>query len=120
MNFWDKLLLKSIKNFPNGSIEIEWPDGTVKKINGVKKGPNANLKFIDSKVTMEIINGGAIKFAELYVNKRISSKNLTCLMYYCALNNDEAEDAFNVSFFKFLLTDLNLYKRLLRFRIVLH
>ena len=112
MNFWDKLLLRGIKKFPNGSIEIEWPDGTVKRINGVKKGPNANLKFIDSKVTKEIINGGAIKFAELYINKRILSKNLTCLMYYCALNNDEAEDTFNVSLFKYFINKFLHFKNI--------
>ena len=64
-----------------------------------------------TKVTKEIINGGAIKFAELYINKRILSKNLTCLMYYCALNNDEAEDTFNVSLFK------NFINKFLHFKI---
>ena len=32
MIFWDKIFLKGIKNFPYGSLEIEWPDGKYQKI----------------------------------------------------------------------------------------
>ena len=32
MDFWNNLFLSGIKNFPYGSIEIEWPNGNIKKI----------------------------------------------------------------------------------------
>ena len=103
MNFWNNLFLSGIKNFPYGSIEIEWPSGKVEKITASKTGPIANLKIADEKVVKEIINGGSVKFAELYMAKRLTSSNLTTLMHYFALNNDEAEDTFKISILKYFL-----------------
>ena len=77
MNFWNNLFLNGIRKFPYGSIEIEWPNGKIEKIFATKNGPKANLKIVDSYVVKEIINGGSIKFAELYISKRLSSLNLT-------------------------------------------
>ena len=102
MNFWDKIFLKGIKKFPYGSLEIEWPDGISQKIDAVHKGPNAKLKIVDSNVVREIIQGGSIKFAELYISKRIITNNLTNLMHYCALNNDQAEETFKITIFRYL------------------
>ena len=101
MNFWNNLFLSGIRNFPYGSIEIEWPNGKVEKISASKTGPTANLKITDDKVVKEIINGGSVKFAELYMAKRLTSSNLTTLMHYFALNNDEAEDTFKISILKY-------------------
>ena len=106
MNFWNDLFLTAINNFPYGSIEIEWPNGKVEKISASKIGPIANLKITDNKVVREIINGGSVKFAELYMAKRLTSSNLTNLMYYFALNNNEAEDSFKISIFKYFLNNL--------------
>ena len=102
MNFWDKIFLKGIKKFPYGSLQIEWPDGKSKKIDAIHKGPNAKLKIVDSNVVREIIQGGSIKFAELYISKRIITNNLTNLMHYCALNNDQAEETFKITIFRYL------------------
>jgi len=102
MNFWDKIFLKGIKKFPYGSIQIEWPDGKSQKIDAIHKGPNAKLKIVDSNVVREIIQGGSIKFAELYISKRIITNNLTNLMHYCALNNDQAEETFKITIFRYL------------------
>ena len=102
MNFWDKIFLKGIKKFPYGSLEIEWPNGISQKIDAVNKGPNAKLKIVDSNVVREIIQGGSIKFAELYISKRIITNNLTNLMHYCALNNDQAEETFKITIFRYL------------------
>lgn len=102
MNFWDKIFLKGIKKFPYGSLQIEWPDGRSQKIDAIHKGPNAKLKIVDSNVVREIIQGGSIKFAELYISKRIITNNLTNLMHYCALNNDQAEETFKITIFRYL------------------
>ena len=102
MKFWNKLFLNGVKKFPYGSISIEWPNGIMNKIDGDKHGPHAHLKIADNNVIKEIIHGGSVKFAELYMDKRISSKNLTSLMHYCALNNDQAEETFKISFLKYL------------------
>ncbi len=110
MNFWDKLFLSGIKNFPFGSIELEWPNGEVEKISAGKAGPKANLKINDKKVIREIISGGSVKFAELYMAKRLSSSNLTTLMHYFALNNDEAEDTFKVSMLKYFYNKFSHFK----------
>ena len=102
MKFWNKLFLNGVKKFPYGSISIEWPNGITNKIDSNKYGPHAHLKIADNNVIKEIIHGGSVKFAELYMDKRISSKNLTSLMHYCALNNDQAEETFKISFLKYL------------------
>ena len=102
MNFWDKIFLKGIKKFPYGSLEIEWPDGKFQKIDALHEGPNARLKIVDTNVVREIIQGGSIKFAELYISKRIITNNLTNLMHYCALNNDQAEETFKITIFRYL------------------
>ena len=110
MNFGIIYFINGIKKFPYGSIEIVWPNGEVKNISAIKSGPKANLKIADNNVVKEIISGGSVKFAELYMNKRISTSNLTTLMYYCALNNDQAEDTFKISIFK------NFYNKLSHFK----
>lgn len=110
MNFWNNLFLSGIRNFPYGSIELEWPNGKVEKISASKTGPKANLKIVDDNVVKEIISGGSVKFAELYMSKRILSSNLTTLMHYFALNNDEAEDTFKVSMIKYLWNKFDHFK----------
>ena len=110
MNFWVKLFLSGIKTFPYGSIEIEWPNGKIEKIFAIKSGPKANLKIADNNVIKEIISGGSVKFAELYMSKRLSSSNLTALMHYFALNNDEAEDTFKVSLLKYFYNKFSHFK----------
>jgi len=102
MTFWNKIFVKGIKKFPYGSLQIEWPDGKSQKIDAIHKGPNAKLKIVDSNVVREIIQGGSIKFAELYISKRIITNNLTNLMHYCALNNDQAEETFKITIFRYL------------------
>ena len=100
MNFWYKLFIDGIKKFPFGSIEIELPNGVIEKIKGHSKGPHAFLKINDNFVFKEIIQGGAIKFAELFMSQRLSSKKLTDLMHYFAMNNDQAESTFKISILK--------------------
>ena len=110
MKFWNKLFLNEVKKFPYGSISIEWPNGITNKIDADNYGPHAHLKIADNNVIKEIIHGGSVKFAELYMDKRISSKNLTSLMHYCALNNDQAEETFKISFLKCLLNKFLHFK----------
>ncbi len=110
MKFWNNLFLSGMKNFPYGSIEIEWPNGKVEKISANKSGPKANLKIVDENVVKEILSGGSIKFAELYMAKRLTSSNLTTLMYYFALNNNEAEDTFKISIFKYFYNKFSHFK----------
>ena len=99
-----------LENFPYGSIEIEWPNGKIEKISATKNGPKANLKIADENVVKEIISGGSVKFAELYMAKRLTSSNLTTLMHYFALNNDEAEDTFKVSILKYFFNKFSHFK----------
>jgi len=110
MNFWNNLFLSGIRNFPYGAIELEWPNGKVEKISASKAGPKANLKIFDDNVVREIITGGSVKFAELFMSKRLSSSNLTTLMHYFALNNDEAEDTFKVSMIKYFWNKFHHFK----------
>ena len=111
MNFWNNLFLNGIRKFPYGSIEIEWPNGKIEKIFATKNGPKANLKIADENVVKEIISGGSVKFAELYMAKRLTSSNLTALMHYFALNNDEAEDTFKVSILKYFFNKFSSFQK---------
>ena len=100
MNFWEMLILNGIKKFPYGSIILEWPNGNINKIEASQDGPNAKLIIHDNKVAKEIIKGGSVKFAELYINKKVSTNNLTTLIHYFAVNNDQAENTLKISFIK--------------------
>ncbi len=110
MNLWYNLFLSGIKNFTYGSIELEWSNGKVEKISSSKTGPKANLKIADDNVFKEIINGGSVKFAELYITKRLTTSNLTTLLHYFALNNDQAEDTFKVSILKYFYNKYSHFK----------
>ena len=101
MNLSKKIFLNGIKKFLYGSIEIEWPNSEIQTIKAINEGPHAKLKIVDANVVKEIIQGGSIKFAELYISKRIITENLTNLMHYCALNNDQAEETFKITIFRF-------------------
>jgi cyclopropane-fatty-acyl-phospholipid synthase len=110
MNFWEILLLKGIKKFSYGSIQIEFSDGYIENIKAKKPGPKAMLKINKPNAAKEIIQGGSVAFAESYINKDISTDNLTNLIHYCALNNDQAESTFNISILKKILHKIFHYK----------
>ena len=107
MKFWYKLFIDGIKKFPFGSIEIELQNGVIEKIKGHSKGHHAFLKIHDNFVFKEIIQGGAVKFAELFMSQRLSSKKLTELMHYFAMNNDQAESTFKISILKYFLNKIS-------------
>jgi cyclopropane-fatty-acyl-phospholipid synthase len=110
MNFWEILLLKVIKKFSYGSIQIEFSDGYIENIKAKKPGPKAMLKINKPNAAKEIIQGGSVAFAESYINKDISTDNLTNLIHYCALNNDQAESTFNISILKKIIHKVFHYK----------
>ena len=110
MNFWEILLLKGIKKFSYGSIQIEFSDGYIENIKAKKPGPKAMLKINKPNAAKEIIQGGSVAFAESYINKDISTDNLTNLIHYCALNNDQAESTFNISILKKIIHMIFHYK----------
>ena len=110
MNFWEILLLKGIKKFSYGSIQIEFSDGYIENIMAKKPGPKAMLKINKPNAAKEIIQGGSVAFAESYINKDISTDNLTNLIHYCALNNDQAESTFNISILKKIVHKIFHYK----------
>ena len=110
MNFWEILLLKGIKKFSYGSIQIEFSDGYIENIKAKKPGPKAMLKINKPNAAKEIIQGGSVAFAESYINKDISTDNLTNLIHYCALNNDQAESTFNISILKKIVHKIFHYR----------
>ena len=110
MNFWEMLILNGIKKFPYGSIILEWPNGKINKIEASQDGPNAKLIIHDNQVAKEIIKGGSVKFAELYISKKVSTDNLTNLIHYFAVNNDQAENTLKISFIK------NLFNKFIHFQ----
>ena len=110
MNFWEMLILNGIKKFPYGSIILEWPNGNINKIKAPQDGPNAKLIIHDNQVAKEIIKGGSVKFAELYISKKVSTDNLTNLIHYFAVNNDQAESTLKISFIK------NLFNKFIHFQ----
>ena len=110
MNFWEILLLKGLKKFSYGSIQIEFSNGYIENIKAKNPGPKAMLKILNPNTAKEIIQGGSVAFAESYINKDISTNNLTNLIHYCALNNDQAESTFNISILKKIIHKLFHYK----------
>ena len=102
--------MNGIKKFPYGSIILEWPNGNINEIKASQDGPNAKLIIHDNQVAKEIIKGGSVKFAELYISKKVSTDNLTNLIHYFAVNNDQAENTLKISFIK------NLFNKFIHFQ----
>ena len=71
MTFWEILLLKGLKKFSYGSIQIEFSNGYIENIKAKNPGPKAILKILNPNTAKEIIQGGSVAFAESYINKDI-------------------------------------------------
>ena len=102
MDFWNSILISSLKTLPYGKLTLTLPDGKSYNFIGYKKGPFAELKIKNNNSIKRIMKNGSIGFAEEFVENNIGTNNLSNLIYYFALNNDFIEKKFIYSFaFKF-------------------
>ena len=111
MDFWISILISSLKTLPYGKLTLTLPNGKIHNFFGCKKGPYAELKIKEHSSIKKIMKNGSIGFAEEFVENNISTKNLSNLIYYFALNNDFIEKKFLYSFsFKVLNILSHLFK----------
>ncbi len=78
-----------------GAIEIELPNGEIKKFSSNNSNPNAHIKIKDMKMVDECLLGGDVAFGESYINDEWESKNLSNLLLFLALNSEALEHFFH-------------------------
>jgi cyclopropane-fatty-acyl-phospholipid synthase len=89
-----------------GAIEIELPNGDVKKFSSNLSHPLAHIKIKDVKMIDECLIGGDVAFGEAYINDKWESRKLADLLLFLVLNSDVLEHFFHAHkikmFFLFL------------------
>ncbi len=69
-----------------GSLEIRLPDGTTRLFRGQETGPEASLLLRNGRVARRYLTGGAVGFAEGYINGDWDTADLATLLRLLTLN----------------------------------
>jgi cyclopropane-fatty-acyl-phospholipid synthase len=97
-----KPFLDALKKIKFGAIEIELPNGEIKKISSPHQNPKAHIKIKNLEMIDECLIGGDVAFGEAYINDEWESKNLPDLLLFLALNSEALERFFHAHKFRML------------------
>jgi cyclopropane-fatty-acyl-phospholipid synthase len=78
-----------------GAIEIELPNGEVKKFTSNIATPNAHIKIKNIAMIDECLIGGDVAFGESFINDEWESNNLPDLLLFLVLNSSVLEHFFH-------------------------
>jgi cyclopropane-fatty-acyl-phospholipid synthase len=78
-----------------GAIEIELPNGEVKKFTSNIANPNAHIKIKNIAMIDECLIGGDVAFGESFINDKWESNNLPDLLLFLVLNSSVLERFFH-------------------------
>jgi cyclopropane-fatty-acyl-phospholipid synthase len=78
-----------------GAIEIELPNGEVKKFTSNITTPNAHIKIKNIAMIDECLIGGDVAFGESFINDEWESNNLPDLLLFLVLNSSVLEHFFH-------------------------
>jgi len=83
-----------------GAIEIELPNGEVKKFTSNVATPNAHIKIKNIAMIDECLIGGDVAFGESFINDEWESNNLPDLLLFLVLNSSVLEQFFHAHKFR--------------------
>lgn len=87
------LLLKRLARFEQGALLVKFDDGGVYKLDGEISGPRAQIQIHRPfAMARALLMGGDLGFAESYMRKDWSSKDLSGLLYFLSINLDALND----------------------------
>jgi len=83
-----------------GAIEIELPNGEVKKFTSNIATPNAHIKIKNIAMIDACLIGGDVAFGESFINDEWESNNLPDLLLFLVLNSSVLEQFFHAHKFR--------------------
>lgn len=98
-----KPFFDALEKISVGTIEIELPDGKVRKFSSNNPTPNAHIKIKNIEMVDECLIGGDIAFGEAFINDEWESNNLADLLLFLAINSHVLEKFFHAHKLKMIL-----------------
>ena len=78
-----------------GCLEIRLPDGTTRQFRGPEAGPHAAIQLHNGRIARRFLTGGAVGFAEAYIDGDWDTPDLAALLQLLSVN----EHAWGQSYF---------------------
>jgi cyclopropane-fatty-acyl-phospholipid synthase len=72
-----------------GAIDVTWPDGTRRRFDSARPGPQADVHFRDWRALRRMLRDGALGFGEAYMTGEADTDDLEALLTLVALNQAE-------------------------------
>ena len=95
--FASKLVLKVLSRIEFGSIGMVLPDGRRLSFRGHKPGPEGVIILDDYKALRRALSGGALGFAEAYLDGQWQSDDLTAVLECMVVNARPFGEFFNIA-----------------------
>lgn len=76
---WDRILIQAFQQLQGGRVLLTLHDGTTLEL-GKSDQDRSDLRFHDPALSKQILLGGAMAFAETYIDGKWSSSDLTALI----------------------------------------
>jgi len=81
-----RLLLWMLKGLRIGTLDVRLPGGATRAYAGAEPGPHGVLHILDERMAGQVVRGGAIGFAEAWMDGRWESPDPVALLHVLCLN----------------------------------
>lgn len=106
-----QILARILAKAQNGSLTLISPSGDASTFRGPKEGPEVTLHLKSTKAVRRYIFGGAVGFAEAYLEGEWECSDLTELLRYAVMNKKAFEAHFKGNWAVVLLANVMKYLR---------
>jgi cyclopropane-fatty-acyl-phospholipid synthase len=83
-----RLMLRLVARLRRGALELQLPDGSVRRFEGAEAGPRAVLRLNNDRLPRRYLSGGSVGFAESYIDGDWDSPDLPTLLELLDRNQD--------------------------------
>jgi len=86
-----RTVFKLLAHMKTGSLDVQWPDGTMTHVGLPGGEPRAAVRLHDWRVCAQVLRSGDIGFAEAYIAGDWTTPDLTALMRVLIANREQIE-----------------------------
>lgn len=86
-----KAVFKLLGHMRTGSLDVQWPDGTMTHVGKAGASPRAGVRLHDWGVCGQVLKSGDIGFAESFIAGQWSTPDLTALLSVLIANREQIE-----------------------------
>lgn len=86
-----KTVFKLLGHMRAGSLDVQWPDGTMTHVGQAGATPRAGVRIHDWRVCGQVLRSGDIGFAEGFIAGQWSTPDLTALLSVLIANREQIE-----------------------------